>query len=140
LNGADLNGAYLIGAAPASPEQSIENLDRVRAIILDNKARLEMRHWHQTDEWRDRTCAEETLCETTHCLAGWLHVCSTDEKVRELEDPQLAGIASAPIAAKMFFRGGDEVLSWLDERKYVAEIAAREAKNAARQAEKAGAV
>ena len=94
-------------------------------------------HWHQTDEWRERTCAEETLCETTHCLAGWLHVCSTDEKVRAMENPQLAGIASAPLAAKMFFRGDEEVLSWLDERKYVADIDEDNKRREARKAAKA---
>jgi hypothetical protein len=106
----------------------------VRSIILDNEARLYMGHWHQTDEWRNRTCAEETLCETTHCLAGWLHVCSTDEKIRQLNEPQLAGILSAPVAAKMFFRSDEEVLSWLDERKYVGEIAEHEKRIADRAA------
>ena len=136
LRVADLSGADLSDAEPASPEQSIENLDKVRAIILDNKERLDMGIWHIDDGWRERTCAEETLCETTHCLAGWLQVCNTDPKVREME-PQLAGIVSAPIASKMFFRGAEEVFSWLDERKYVGELAERAARDAERAAKKA---
>ena len=67
-----------------------------------------------------------TLCETTHCLAGWLQVCSTDKKVRAEPDTMLAGIMAAPIASKMFFSDGDTVLTWLSERKYVAEIVERE--------------
>jgi hypothetical protein len=83
--------------------------------------------------WKNRTCADETLCETTHCLAGWLQVCSTDKNLRNLA-PQFAGALAAPIAAKMFFRGGDETLEWLRERKYVAEIAEREQRAAERRA------
>jgi pentapeptide repeat protein len=125
LSGACLSGAYLRGADiknRATPEQSIENLDKVRAIILDNTARLEMGHWHDGDEWRERTCAEETLCSTTHCLAGWLQVCSTNQEIREMGDPELAGILSAPVAAKMFFRKPDEVLAWLENRAYAEEV------------------
>jgi Pentapeptide repeats (8 copies) len=122
LGGAYLLGAYLRGADRVTDEQAVANLDKVRAIILDNEARLEMRHWHdENSKWLERTCAEEALCETTHCLAGWLQVCSTDDKVRAM-DAQLAGIVSAPVAAKMFFREADEVIDWLKERKYVAEI------------------
>ncbi len=122
LGGAYLGGADLRGANRATDEQSIANLEKVREIIIDNAARLDMDHWHQTEEWKDRTCAEETLCETTHCLAGWLQVCSTDAEVRAMRDPQHAGIVSAPVAAKMFFRYSEEVLSWLDQRKYVVDI------------------
>ena len=119
---ADLRGADLRGETRATDEQSIENLDKVRAIIMDNAARLDMGHWHDDNsEWHDKTCAEEVLCDTTHCLAGWLQVCTTDPDIRAME-PQLAGIVQAPVAAKMFFRGGDEVLGWLKDRKYVAEI------------------
>ena len=111
----------------------------MREIILDNAARLEMGHWHSSGEWVKRTCAEEAVCETTHCLAGWLQVCSTDEKVREME-PQIAGTICAPIASKMFFRDGPEVLDWLKKRKYVTEIAEREKRfaeiKARREAEK----
>jgi hypothetical protein len=122
LSGADLSGADLIGAVLATDEQAIDNLDKVREIILDNAARLKMSHWHDgSSKWREHTCAEEALCETTHCLAGWLQVCSNDKQVREM-DAQLAGIVSAPVAAKMFFRQADEVIDWLKERKYVAEI------------------
>jgi len=122
LSGADLRGADLRGETRATDEQSIENLDKVRAIIMDNAARLDMGHWHDDNsEWHDKTCAEEVLCDTTHCLAGWLQVCTTDPDIRAME-PQLAGIVQAPVAAKMFFRGGDEVLGWLKDRKYVAEI------------------
>jgi len=142
LRGADLRGAYLRGAdlggaEAATPEKSIENLDKVRAIVMDNRARLEMGHWHEDDAWKERTCAEETLCETTHCLAGWLQVCSTEEAVRNERDPQLAGIKAAPIAAKMFFRQPEEVFSWLEDRKYVGDIAERERRAAERAAQKA---
>ena len=81
--------------------------------------------WHGDEAWKDRTCAEETLCGTTHCLAGWLQVCSVEPEVRDLMPVQWAGFLAAPIAAKMFYRRDDEVKSWLEERKYVAEYAAR---------------
>ena len=121
---ADLGGADLSGADCdlwASPDQSIVNLDKVREIILDDKARLEMGHWHGNEEWVERTCAEETICGTTHCLAGWLQVCSTNPEIRGM-DENLAGIVSAPVASKMFFRGADEVMTWLETRQYVNEI------------------
>jgi hypothetical protein len=127
LGGADLEGADLGGAIcdgepikHATPEESIANLDKVREIVMENEERLHMGHWHNGEDWRKRTCAEEAVCGTTHCLAGWLQVCATDPKVREM-DPQLAGIVQAPVAAKMFFRGGQTVLEWLRERKYAEE-------------------
>ena len=96
------------------------NLDKVREIILDNEERLKMSIWHEGEGWKNRTCAEEAVCGTSHCLAGWLQVCSTDKMLRSI-DPQLAGIYAAPVAAKMFFRDSDEVLPWLRDRKYVEE-------------------
>jgi hypothetical protein len=123
LHFAYLTGAVLMGADPilrATPEQSIENLDKVRAIILSDKERLEMSHWHGGTDWVGRTCAEETLCGTTHCLAGWLQVCSTNPEIRKM-DAELAGILSAPVARKMFFREADEVMEWLEKRAYVDE-------------------
>ncbi|MDQ0571511.1 hypothetical protein QFZ42_003345 [Variovorax paradoxus] len=141
LSGADLRGAYLSDAdgkplPRATPEQAIESLDKVRAIVLDDEARLNMGHWHGTDEWRGRTCAEEAVCGTTHCLAGWLQVCTTEPALKTLE-PQLAGILAAPIASKMFFRGDSEALEWLRDRKYVAETAEAEVRAKARAARKA---
>jgi len=140
LRGADLSNADLSGVNenyidPATPDVAVANLDKVREIIMDNASRLEMGHWHSDEAWKGRTCAEETLCETTHCLAGWLQVCSTDKNLRNL-DPQFAGALAAPIAAKMFFRGQDETLEWLKERKYVAEIAEREQRAAERKAKR----
>jgi hypothetical protein len=127
LGGANLEGAYLVGAfcggepiRRATPEESIANLDKVREIVMENEERLHMGHWHNGEDWRKRTCAEEAVCGTTHCLAGWLQVCATDPKVREM-DPQLAGIVQAPVAAKMFFRDGQTALEWLRERKYAEE-------------------
>jgi len=125
LSGADLRGAYLRGAngepiKHATPEEAVANLDKVREIILDNEERLNMGGWHDDNEWQKRTCAEEAVCGTSHCLAGWLQVRSTDDAVRKL-DPHLAGIVSAPVAAKMFFREADEVLAWMKERKYAEE-------------------
>jgi len=137
LRGADLSDADLSGVERATDEQAIANLDKVREIILDDEKRLEMDHWHADEsDWKNKSCAEEMLCGTTHCLAGWLQVCSTDKTVREMET-QLAGIVQAPIAAKMFFRGGDEVLSWLDERKYVTELAESAKRREDRAARKA---
>ncbi len=104
------------------PAQQIENLDKVRAILIDDDARLEMGHWHGDSNWRDRSCAEEAVCGTTHCLAGWLQVCATDPSIRTLSDPQLAGSLQAPVAAKLFFREADEVLGWLKDRDYVKEL------------------
>ena len=125
LRGADLSGADLSGAdgkpiKRATPEEAVANLDKVREIVLDNEQRLDMGTWHNGSEWVNRTCAEEAVCGTAHCLAGWLQVCATDENVRKLE-PHLAGIMQAPVAAKMFFREGAETLEWLRERKYVEE-------------------
>ena len=134
LTGADLTGANLTGAnlsgaddktLRATDAESIESLDKVRAIILDDQARLEMGHWHGGDEWADRTCAEEAVCGTTHCLAGWLQVCSTNPDIRKL-DAELAGIMSAPVAAKMFYKSSEDVLPWLESRAYVAELAFKE--------------
>ena len=132
LTGADLTGADLTGAGGlketigepakhATPEESIANLDKVREIVLDNAERLNMGIWHGDEGWKDRTCAEETICGTSHCLAGWLQVCSTDEKVRKMPDPHLAGVISAPVAAKMFFRESKETFEWLKDRKYADE-------------------
>ena len=138
LKGADLTGAYLTGAdlkgavnlseaivdgeslKHATPEESIANLDKVREIVLENADRLNMGTWHEENGWQERTCAEEAVCGTSHCLAGWLQVCATDQKVRGM-DPHLAGIKLAPVAAKMFFRDADEVLDWVRERKYADE-------------------
>ena len=126
LRGADLSGANLRvanlegGLKHATPEESIANLDKVREIVMENEERLNMGLWHDGDEWQKRTCAEEAVCGTTHCLAGWLQVCATDDKVRKL-DAQLAGIVQAPVASKMFFREDDEVLEWLRDKKYVEE-------------------
>ncbi len=128
LEGADLRGAHLRGADDkpikrATPEESIANLDKVREIVLADKTRLYMNHWHGDNSWENRTCAEEITCGTTHCLAGWLQVCSADPEVRKL-DSVLAGIVSAPVAARMFYSTNEEVLDWLHERGY-----AEEAKN-----------
>ena len=124
LAGANLDGANLAGAnlagdlLPVSRDQAVANLDKVREIILSDQKRLNMGHWHGDEKWVDRSCAEETLCGTTHCLAGWLQVCSTNEKVRALEAPLHAGIIEAPIASHMFFRGDAEALKWLETREY----------------------
>ena len=141
LSGADLSGADLSGAdgkplPRATPEQAIESLDKVRAIVLDNEERLNMGHWHGNDEWRDRTCAEEAICGTTHCLAGWLQVCTQEPALKNIE-AQLAGTLAAPVAAKMFFRDDEEALEWLRDRKYVAESAEAEQRAQAREARKA---
>jgi len=114
---------YFVGSEiSATPEQAAENLEKVRAIILDNAKRLEMGHWHSDNGWKERTCAEEAVCETTHCLAGWMQVCSDDPKIRSLSNPQIAGGMCAPIAAKMFFRKENEVISWLTNRDYLTEM------------------
>lgn len=105
----------------ADRQESIAALDKVRSIILDNAARLHMDTWHIDETWRNRTCAEEAACETAHCLAGWLQVCSDDPEVRAL-DPQTAGSLCAPVAAKMFFKSGPEVLEWLKNRSYANEV------------------
>ena len=125
LRGADLSGANLYGAdgehlPRATPEQAIENLDKVRAIVMDDQARLDMGLWHRDESWRERTCAEEAVCGTTHCLAGWLQVCTTESALKNI-DTQLAGILTAPVAAKMFFCDEAATFEWLRDRTYVAE-------------------
>lgn len=104
-----------------SREKSIEVLDKVREIILADQTRLEMQHWHGSDEWRARTCAEEATCGTTHCLAGWLQVCSTDPELRKSE-PIIAGTVLAPQAATsgIFFATNKRALRWLQKREYAA--------------------
>ncbi|MBA3773863.1 MAG: pentapeptide repeat-containing protein, partial [Ramlibacter sp.] len=138
LRDADLRGADGKPLPRATPEQAIESLDKVRAIILDDQERLNMDHWHDGDDWRDRTCAEEAVCGTTHCLAGWLQVCSTEPALRTVE-ASLAGALAAPIAAKMFYRGQQEALTWLETRAYVKESAEAERRAAARAAAQGGA-
>jgi hypothetical protein len=120
----------------ATDEQAIKNLDTVRELILDDTKRLDMGHWHSNDEWRNRTCAEEAFCGTTHCLAGWLQNCSTDPKVRALY-PSTAGVIQAPVAARMFYRDNATVLAWLEKRAYVEQIADDNARSAERKAKRA---
>ena len=121
LEGANLEGANLKGAdgksLRATAAQAIANLDKVREILVGASDRLNMGSWHGGSGWKTKTCAEEAVCGTSHCLAGWLQVCATNPEIREM-DAQLAGILQAPVAAKMFFRDGDEVLAWLTEREY----------------------
>ena len=123
LSGANLRGANLRGAlienVPA--EKQIEALDKVREIILDNAARLNMVAWHENEEWKNHTCAEEAICGTTHCLAGWLQVCSTDPEIRK-KKAEFAGFLTAPIAAPLFFSDSKTVLAWLKDRKYVKQL------------------
>ena len=138
LRGADLSGADGKQLPRATPKQAIENLDKVRAIVMDNRDRLNMGHWHGDNGWKERTCAEETLCGTTHCMAGWLQVCSTEPALKEV-DAYLAGVSAAPVAAKMFYRGDAEALAWLESRAYVAETEEAERRAAERAARKAGA-
>ena len=139
LGGANLAGANLAGAdgpKAATNEQAIENLDKVRAIVMDDRARLQMGHWHGDPGWKSRTCAEETLCGTTHCMAGWLQVCSTDPAIRDMP-AQRAGLFAAPIASKMFFRDGETAYAWLESRQYVQDTADHERRVAERKARKA---
>ena len=105
---------------------------------MDDKSRLNMRHWHGGNGWLEKTCAEETICGTTHCMAGWLQVCTTEAGLKNI-DPQLAGTLAAPVAAKMFFRNGEEALKWLESRAYVAETEDAEKQAAERKAKKAAA-
>ena len=134
LRGADLSGADLSGASlrdadpsganfdvpPVSDEQAIKNLDVVGEIILSDPKRLYMDHWHDGESWQEKTCAEEAVCGTTHCLAGWLQVCSTDPKVRKLSPPA-AGFVQAPMAARMFYESDERVIEWLKNREYANE-------------------
>jgi hypothetical protein len=140
LADANLGDANLAGAnetvKTATNEQAIENLDKVRAIIMDNRERLQMGHWHGDDAWKERTCAEETLCGTTHCMAGWLQVCSTDPAIRDMP-PRRAGLFAAPIASKMFYRDGETAYKWLESRQYVQDISDHERRVAERKARKA---
>ena len=126
LTGANLTRANLTEAnltrantdiKPASAEDAIFNLDTVRDIILGNPRTLEMQHWHSNNEWTERTCEEEKKCGTTHCLAGWLQVCSTDAEIRKLP-AALAGTLLAPVATKMFYETNERCLEWLKNREY----------------------
>lgn len=126
LVGANLAGAYLTDAIKAvARDEAIANLDKVREIILDDSRRLNMGDWHQDgSKWQEHTCAEEALCGTTHCLAGWLQVCATDDHVRKL-DAFTAGCIQAPMAASLFYSDHETVLAWLKTREYAkAKVAA----------------
>jgi hypothetical protein len=109
------------GVLGITPEQQAANLDKVAAIILDSGDRLQMNLWHKDDSWKGKTCAEEAVCGTTHCLAGWLQVCATDPEIRNKE-PEVAGAMQAPVAAKMFYQSSDEVIAWLRGREYAKEL------------------
>ena len=107
LRDTDLRDAYLTGAdgeqlSRATAQQAIENLDKVRAIVLADEEKLNMACWHSDAAWEKRTCVQETLCRTTHCMAGWLQVCSTEHALKGVA-AYLAGALAAPVAAKMFF-------------------------------------
>ena len=117
LADADLADA-IYDVLPATPEESVVALDKVREIILDNERRLNMGLWHEDDKWAQRTCAEEATCGTAHCLAGWLQVCSTNEKIRKLPNVEMAGALAAPVARKMFFESNGRALRWLKDREY----------------------
>jgi len=43
------SGFYAGKLVPA--QDQIERLDKVRAIILDDEARLAMDHWHESENW-----------------------------------------------------------------------------------------
>jgi hypothetical protein len=107
----------------ATRQQAVENLDRVREIVIADAKRLYMGHWHGDDTWRGRTCAEETACKTTHCLGGWLQVSSPVPEIRNSLDAQRAGFFAAPIAAGMFFQPSERVIQWLTDREYAKERA-----------------
>ncbi len=118
-----VTGVFILGGSRhcATREETIANLDRVREIILNSPHRLEMRGWHEDFGWQNRTPKEEALCDTTHCLGGWLQVCSIDPDLRAAA-PVVAATFLAPIAAKMFYKTEKKVLEWLRERKYVEEL------------------
>ena len=116
---------FVDGKLVTSPEQQVKNLDKVREIILDSADRLDMGYWHGSSEWMGKTCAEEAVCGTTHCLAGWLQVCSTDKEIREME-PEIGGAFQAPVAAKLFYSLAEEVIAWLRDREYVKELGVEE--------------
>ena len=80
-----------------------------------------MSHWHGDDSWIDKTCSEEAVCGTTHCLAGWLQVCTTNSDVKKML-PEIGGTFQAPVAAKLFYSRSEEVIAWLTNRDYVKEL------------------
>jgi hypothetical protein len=110
----------------ANPFAQIVRLDRVREIILNSVDRLDMNYWHKGSGWVDRTCDEEIACGTSHCLAGWLQVLSTDPDIRA-EDPKIAAMSLAPVAVKMFYADKTRVIEWLRNRSYVQELGTKEA-------------
>ena len=117
--GAENIGRYLSAKLIATPAQAIENLDKVREIVLADQKRLNMGHWHQTEGWRNHSIEHElTQCQTTHCLAGFLQATSKVPEIRDSLYPQKAGFFSAPVAAGMFFQPAGRVLEWLEKREY----------------------
>lgn len=101
-------------------DQSIANLDRVREIVLADPDRLNMSIWHRRSGWINKSCEQEAACGTSHCIAGWLQVCSDDPEIRSL-DPNLAGIICAPQAASAFYVEDAEALEWFKNRSYAKE-------------------
>jgi hypothetical protein len=120
LRSADLSG-LILDVPEATDIESVANLDKIREIILANESRLDMRGWHSDDSWKDRSCAEEALCDTVHCIAGFLQACSDDVRVRNLPPP-LAGRIMAPVAEQIFYAETKVALEWLRDRKYAEEL------------------
>lgn len=98
-------------------KSAIAALDVVAEIILSHPEKHDQATWHATNDWVNRDCGQELACGTSHCLAGWLQVCSTDPRIRSMSALN-AGASIAPMAAKMFFKKDEVVRKWLEDREY----------------------
>jgi len=112
LSYADLTGSNLAGSNFAdadmtgvkgivSRDEAIKNLDRIREIVLNDTASLDMRHCH---------------CGTTHCLAGHaqLNAGLEESKYTALID----GSRLIWPASHMFYATNARAIAYLQNREY----------------------
>lgn len=103
-------------------KEEISRLDEVREIILKTPNRLRMVWWHGKDSseiWSPETLkSTEVDCGTTHCLAGWLQVCSEDPGIRGMPTRIAAQFLLPSIPSKIYYDTEKDVIEWLRDRVY----------------------
>ena len=103
LSGANLSGAIGVGERS---EHAVGLIKQITEIVLADRAKLQMNSVH--------------VCETTHCLAGW--VCTLDQTAKTLE-PIIGWNAAACLAVPipeftgLFFANNDTAIAFLQKVK-----------------------
>jgi hypothetical protein len=71
-------GKFQPGVYVTVNEKEISLLAQLKPLI--NRKRLAMSHWHQNENWKNKT-AEKVIneCNTTHCMYGWFQIFAKDE-------------------------------------------------------------